>query len=193
MTLIELMVVVAIVGILAAVAIPAFVGYIKNARLSEASGNIQGILDAEQAHFTRFQQYTLDLNNCPAALPTQAGQTQIWPAKPHKTCGVGWLELGWKPEGPVYFIYRVFSNLGTLGVNALPATYPPMVGVPGGSSTFGVDWNNEIGMNLATMQPWCAVQATADTDHDGNLVYLRSNSYNQHIYRYPDPNANPTW
>jgi type IV pilus assembly protein PilA len=42
-TLVELMIVVAIIGILAAVAIPAFITYIKKSKTSEARGNVKGI------------------------------------------------------------------------------------------------------------------------------------------------------
>ncbi|MEZ4468229.1 MAG: prepilin-type N-terminal cleavage/methylation domain-containing protein, partial [bacterium] len=44
-TLIELMIVVAIIGILAAVAIPAFMRYIRNSKTSEATINLRKIFD----------------------------------------------------------------------------------------------------------------------------------------------------
>ena len=48
-TMIELMVVVVIVGILAAIAIPLYGKYIKNARVSEATGRIGEIVTAAKA------------------------------------------------------------------------------------------------------------------------------------------------
>jgi len=48
-TMIELMVVVVIVGILAAIAIPIYGKYIKNARLTEATGRIGEIVTASKA------------------------------------------------------------------------------------------------------------------------------------------------
>ncbi|MCB0309234.1 MAG: prepilin-type N-terminal cleavage/methylation domain-containing protein, partial [Bdellovibrionales bacterium] len=50
-TLIELMMVVAIIGILAAVSIPAFLKYIKKSRTSEARLNIRKIYDGESVYF----------------------------------------------------------------------------------------------------------------------------------------------
>jgi type IV pilus assembly protein PilA len=48
-TLIELMIVVAIIGILAAIAIPNFVKYQLRSKFSEASSNIEGLRKAEEA------------------------------------------------------------------------------------------------------------------------------------------------
>ena len=50
-TLIELMIVVAIIGILAAVAIPAFMKYIRRAKTSEATMNIRKLFDSSVSYY----------------------------------------------------------------------------------------------------------------------------------------------
>lgn len=51
-TLIELMIVVAIIGILAAVAIPAFMKYIRRSKTTEATMNIRKLFDSSVAYFS---------------------------------------------------------------------------------------------------------------------------------------------
>src|SRR5262249_19214089 len=50
-TLIELMIVVAIIGILAAVAIPAFMKYIRRSKTSEASMNVRKLYDSSVSYY----------------------------------------------------------------------------------------------------------------------------------------------
>jgi type IV pilus assembly protein PilA len=60
-TLIELMIVVAIIGILAAIAIPNFLRFQAKSRQSEAKTNLGGIFTAETAHFGEHNTFA-DLN-----------------------------------------------------------------------------------------------------------------------------------
>ncbi len=215
-TLIELMVVVAIVGILAAVSIPVFVRYIKDARVTEAVSNVQSLMEAEQAYYTRFQQFTQGLPWCPDVLPTGISngtnyETQTWPANPDATCGAGWTILGWSPRQATAFQYRVFSAFDAIGQRSQhPTGAGGMNATPGMPlSGFGVDWATELppttsrvvdGNNVQVdMQPWCAIEAQSDTDADGVIVLVRTNSINNAVYRCdsagnpPGPDSPPTY
>ena len=62
-SLIELMVVVGIIGILAAIAVPQFSKFQARARQSEVKSNLAALFSAEKAFFSEWNHYTVDVAN----------------------------------------------------------------------------------------------------------------------------------
>lgn len=103
LTLIELMIVVAIVGVLAAVSIPAYQGYVRRGYLSEATSSIPAIKSAEEAYFTINGCYIEAAEN-PSTLPS--GTKGAWGDIS------GWNNTGLnvRPDPLVRFQYRVIAT-----------------------------------------------------------------------------------
>jgi type IV pilus assembly protein PilA len=102
-TLIELMIVVAIIGILAAIAIPNFLRFQLKAKSSEGKVNVAAIRTAETSYNSEFSTFVV----C-AASPTAAPGARV--AYTVAKAGEGFDVLGWAPEGSVYFQYGVATN-----------------------------------------------------------------------------------
>ena len=114
-TLIELMIVVAIIGILAAVAIPAFLKYIKRSKTTEATMNIRKLYDGSVTYFSS-EHVDSDGNILEATFPVTAAE------KPD--CCVGstkteidnwddndtWEGLQFAVADPFYFSYQYDST-----------------------------------------------------------------------------------
>jgi prepilin-type N-terminal cleavage/methylation domain-containing protein len=187
-TLVELMVVVAIIGVLAAVAIPSMIYHIRDASLSEAMTNIQTILEKEEGFRAMNDRYTRPLAWCSPISPRPASynRKRVWPnsASIDVVCGPGWASLGFEPEGPVAFHYRVLSHYNP----TLPSrTLAPQSILPN-PNAWAVDWTaNGFGPVVPNVPflDWCVVEARADLDDDGADVFIRSNSYNMKIFRTP--------
>jgi type IV pilus assembly protein PilA len=107
-TLIELMTVVAIIGLLVAIAIPQFVRFQMRAKTSEGKVNLASIARSEHGYFATYGTYVNVAAPVPAPLP--AGGRVAWPV------GSAFDVLGWQPEGQVYFVYLVSAdNAGGAG------------------------------------------------------------------------------
>ena len=112
-TLIELMIVVAIIGILAAIAIPNFLRFQLKSKSSEGKVNIAAIRTAEESYLAEFGAYVASAVN-PAAVPP--------PSKAAFATGGGFDTLGWAPEGQVFFQYAVNYASATPGAYTISAT-----------------------------------------------------------------------
>ena len=103
-SLVELMIVVAIIGILASIAIPNFIAMQLKAKRSELPTNLVGIKVAELGYEAAFDTYV----NC-AAKPGSVGKTpQAWLATSD-----GFSSIGWRPDGMVRGSYEVTSATTT--------------------------------------------------------------------------------
>jgi len=113
-TLIELMIVVAIIGILAAVAIPAFMDYMKKGKVSEAELNLDAIKKSNKTHYVEKASYVVQTAAAtPAATCCAAGGVTKCPANAAAWNGVAaWDELDFSVTEDHYFVY---SYTGTTG------------------------------------------------------------------------------
>jgi type IV pilus assembly protein PilA len=107
-TLIELMIVVAIIGILAAIAIPNFLKYQLRSKSGEGATNITAIKTSQLTFFGGKDQFRI-CNIQPRAAAALDAQKAPFPLDA-ALAGTGWDQLGWRPEGNVYFNYQVQTN-----------------------------------------------------------------------------------
>ncbi len=121
-TLVELMIVVAILGVLAAIAVPAYIGYVSSSKRAEAKANLETIRLLEEQYYADHKQYVeaADTATLMANLP------------------------GFQPGNPddLYYTYSVEFKGGDN--QTFKATASPKANAPAGDLTID-ESNNKTG------------------------------------------------
>ncbi|MFO0624296.1 MAG: prepilin-type N-terminal cleavage/methylation domain-containing protein [Polyangiales bacterium] len=142
-TLVELMIVVVILGILAAVAIPAFTRYVKRSKTSEATGNLAKIYQGEVSYYqaSAERQSTATFINA-TANPSGAPSSGKYAANVAAWNQPGWREIGFTLDTGSYYQYTA-----TGATDSFTATAVGNLDGDGTNSTFsrvGANANGEI-------------------------------------------------
>ena len=158
-TLIELMIVVAIIGILAAVAIPAFMKYIRRSKTTEALMNVRKLYDSSVSYYE-----SEHANQTGQILARQFPSTQTMTPTPVGTCcsntgqkcnpstyaaswGTNtWQSLNFSVDDPFYYSYQ-YDATGTDTAAAFTATASGDLTCDGAFSLFqrvGFIQNNNV-------------------------------------------------
>ena len=159
-TLIELMIVVAIIGILAAIAIPNFLKFQCKSKQSEAKTNLAGIFTSEKSFFGEYNTYASDL-----------------------------VSIAWKPDGAPLYIYGFSADFPSGGsASAVPGIQgfdgarnntanSDVVGSPAAYNTAkmrnlnGVDLSGgDLPASLAVTGQAFLAGAAGDIDTDASIV-----------------------
>lgn len=154
-TLVELMVVIVIVSVLSAIAIPAFRNYLQRSRTTEAITFLGEIKERQTAYRGEFGQYCAVSGSAfgtwaPRATPDADSFQWTVPA------GSPWNQLGARPDGYVRFVYATIAGN--------PGTTP--AGIPGYT---GADF-------------WFVSEALGDLDSDGTQCMFENYSASNSIF-----------
>lgn len=112
-TLVELMIVVAILGVLAAVAIPSFQNYQLTAKRAEAFANLASLGKSQKAYFAEFSDFVASEPEPWFSTGTLANRLK----RDSRPIGTSYFELGWAPDGDVFFDYDTATAADPLNGN----------------------------------------------------------------------------
>ncbi len=163
-TLIELMIVVAILGILAAVALPRYRSYLYRSKTTEAVSFLAEIKSRQESYRADFGQYCA-INGSNVASTTfypstrNSNGTYTWAAAPTAAPATNFLQLGaYPPSLQTFFQYQVTAGI--------PTDAPAALGFNG--SDF-----------------WFVSRAQADLDGDNVSMLMESYSATSNLYITP--------
>lgn len=130
-TLIELLIVVAIIGILAMIAVPAYIGQQKGAARTEAYANLQNLRLLEEQYFSENSDYTASTGTCAADNNNIAAIQAVLP--------------GFKPGSGLSFSYCIEHDIKLDGTAQTPCFRARAFGNTGSrvaGDIFRIDCNN---------------------------------------------------
>ncbi|MBF0259678.1 MAG: prepilin-type N-terminal cleavage/methylation domain-containing protein [Desulfamplus sp.] len=165
-TLIELMIVVAIIGILAAIAIPNFLQYQMKAKTAEAKTNIGAIRTSQEAYAAENDVYLLA-----GPQPAAGGSTKV----AFVAAGTDFATIGFAPAGLVYYSYGVAAGGivagraaggASTGTGALGTT----AAVRNGLADIFINTSSDLDNNAA-----CG--GFGATDHDPDVIDLAPGAF----------------
>ncbi len=168
-TLIELMIVVAIIGILAAIAIPNFLRFQLKSKSSEGKVNIAAIRTAEESYLAEFGSY-VSAAVFPAAVP--GAQKSAWTPVP-----ADFDQLGWAPEGQVFFQYAVASSGRMLTISAAAD-----IDADTTNQVWGYVKPDNSGGTVAGVHPECVVTGVGPAQDELSTVGPCDTGYGQSIF-----------
>jgi prepilin-type N-terminal cleavage/methylation domain-containing protein len=99
-TLVELMVVVAIIGILASVAIPSFINYQLTSKRAEAYSNLAALAKGQKTYFAEFNDFV-----AVAAEPSGGGIGPTTIKRDRTRVDNAFALIGWVPDSDVFYDY----------------------------------------------------------------------------------------
>jgi prepilin-type N-terminal cleavage/methylation domain-containing protein len=157
-TLVEVMITVTIVAILAAIAIPTFSSYIRQSRMSEATGFLSEIKARQESYRSDFGMYCdvsgTQANWYPTGQPTASARAWAPNAQ--------WNTLGAAPPGRM----ALFS-------------YSTVAGAPGTQPNFG---GSNATRGYGTDDFWFISSAFGDLDGDGATMTMESYSHSKTMW-----------
>jgi prepilin-type N-terminal cleavage/methylation domain-containing protein len=171
-TLIELMIVVAIIGLLAAIAIPIMSHYILESKWSEAGVVLQDVKKQLKIHIDRFGYYPADIDWTPYAAGGNlcVDKSRDWLVAGDVT-GPGsvaeWRNFGFMPDGPTWLTYRLDTSYSAEGI------------LQGGDPAADI----AAGPAPVAGTPWFFAQAAGDLDCDGTWAKGTASSLMTEIIR----------
>jgi prepilin-type N-terminal cleavage/methylation domain-containing protein len=170
-SLMELMIVVVITGVLAAIAIPTFISYVQKSRTSEATQFLGVIKLKQEARRAEFGGYLVcdGADNMGEFVYVPGGKATMKNGVSRNINSQCFTDLGARPDGPVRFGYAWIAG-------------PPAV--PN-------DVAGALGLTAAEFDHYFVAHAISDLDGDGIAVVFELSNFTRNIFIMDDVNSRP--